>query len=86
VSRVIFVDSQDAIVGFASGGWSRADVRRAAPGVRSENVGWRGFSKTTDRQPIRAYASLNDGRTACLIGAHAAPADDRIGEPHAASK
>jgi hypothetical protein len=51
------------------------------PEVRSQAVGWSGFAKAADREPIRAYADLNDGGAACLLGAVAAPADDRIGAP-----
>ena len=79
VKRVVLVDSHDMIVGFASGGWSRPDVRRALPEVRSKRVGWSGFAKVPGREPIRAYADLNDGSAACLVGDFVAPADDRIG-------
>lgn len=81
VKRVVFVDLQDVIVGFASGGWSRPDAPRAAPAVRSREAGWRGFAKVAGREPIRAYAYLDDGAAACLVGVHAAPTEDRIGAP-----
>ena len=51
------------------------------PEVRREGVGWSGFAKVTGREPIRAYAYLDDGGAACLVGIHAAPTEARIGTP-----
>ena len=80
VDRVVLVDSRDRIVGFASGGWDRGDVRKAVSEVRRKAVGWQGFVKLRDGGPVRAYAVLDRGRVACELGAHAPPEEgDRIG-------
>ena len=81
VNRIILIDSKDVVVGFASGGWRRADVREAVSQVRSKDVGWQGFAKLSDGEPLRAYADLDGGRVACKLGEHAAPENaNRIGD------
>lgn len=75
VDRIILVNSADMIVGFASGGWTRRDVRRALPQVQSKDVGWKGFAKLSGGGPVRAYAYLDQGRVACALGERAAPAN-----------
>ena len=81
VRRVLFVDSHDAIVGFASGGGARRDVRAAVPEVRSRDVGWRGFANVPGGEPLRAYAVVGDGDTVCMFGARSAPPVETIGAP-----
>lgn len=81
VRRVLFVDSHDAIVGFATGGARRRDVRAAVPEVRSRYVGWRGFANVPADEPLRAYAVVGDGHTVCLVGARPAPPVETVGAP-----
>ena len=73
VERIILVDSDDMIVGFASGGWNRSDVPGQSAQVRNKRVGWKGFASLLGPGPVRAYAYLEQGRIACLIGARAVP-------------
>jgi hypothetical protein len=73
VRRVVLVDSKDVIVGFATGEWPKTGLRKIVPEARRDNLGWRGFAKLGDRNPLRAYASLDGGSTACLLGEHGAP-------------
>ncbi len=79
VRRVLFVDSHDAIVGFASGGGRRRDVRAAVPEVRSRDVGWRGFANVPGGEPLRAYAVVGGGEAVCLFGARTTPLVETVG-------
>jgi hypothetical protein len=80
VGRVVLVGSNDHIIGFASGGWDRGDVRKAVSEVKRKAVGWEGFVKLRDGGPVRAYAVLDHGRVACELGEHAPPEEgDRVG-------
>jgi hypothetical protein len=73
VERIVLINPDNAIVGFASGGWDRRDVRARSPQIGNRRVGWKGFAKLSSPGPLRAYALLDHGRTACLLGVHAAP-------------
>jgi hypothetical protein len=75
VQRIVLVNSDDVIVGFASGGFNRLDVLHASAQVRNKRVGWKGFAKLLGPGLIRAYAYLEQGRIGCLIGARAAPTE-----------
>jgi hypothetical protein len=68
VNRILLVDSEGDIVGFASGGWPRLDVLEVVRQIRQEEVGWRGFVKSSGKRPFAAYAYLDDGRIACKLG------------------
>jgi hypothetical protein len=54
-------------------------VRAAVPEVRNREVGWRGFANVPSGEPLRAYAIVDGGAAACLVGARVAPLDDRLG-------
>lgn len=63
--RLVIVDSTARIVGLASGGRPRPDVRKAVKQVRSGLSGWAGTAPQAG--PISIHAVLKDGRT-CEIG------------------
>lgn len=67
--HVVIVDADDRVVGYAFTGVSRLDVVRAIPEITNVKTGFSGYvgSRVRHGTTIRAFAVLEDRRSACLL-------------------
>jgi hypothetical protein len=63
------VDAAGNIVGYGLTDGRRPDVPAAIPVVTRQEVGWRGHVKLTGPTQVGAFMLMDDGRSACPIGA-----------------
>jgi hypothetical protein len=63
---VVLVDKNNVIQGLAFPGWKRPDVSAKVSLVDHTEVGWEGHARSKS-QPLRAFAILADGVTACHL-------------------
>ncbi len=64
-SQIVLTDQTGAIVGLASEGFDRPDVKAAIPEVKDLSVGWQGYAKAA--REVSAYALIDGGREACRL-------------------
>jgi hypothetical protein len=65
---VIFADTAERIVGFASGTRRRADLAAHFPFAASNRVGWVAYLSAADVFDLSAYVLLGDRRRVCKVG------------------
>jgi hypothetical protein len=65
-ARIVLVDAQGMVAGFAEPGYRRLDVPHVHRAVGSR-AGWFGYVRSTGRDPVTAYAITSDGRGACPL-------------------
>jgi hypothetical protein len=52
---IVFTEAQDLVVGFATPGYPRDDVRCAQPGITSNYTGWEAFARDDMIDTLRSY-------------------------------
>ncbi len=68
IEKLVITNEAGRIVGLATGGAERADVKRVVPGVTSSFTGWHGYiNGSMSWREGHAYGELPDGHTVCPI-------------------
>jgi hypothetical protein len=65
--KVILAVSDGTVAGIASVGIPRPDVPKTLPQVKSPNIGWSGEASLSSGTTLRAFALLEDKKSACPL-------------------
>ncbi len=67
VERILIVDGNEDVAGYALTRTARPDVIASEKSVTDLNTGWAGHAASRRDEKILAYGLLDDGRAACLL-------------------